>query len=218
MFKILLPAFLILLLPFSAFSQDIRFIVFADPHLSWLRPETRIVESAGIRGGFNVGFEMDNFFSQNYAISTGLSIIGTGGKLEFNDPVVLQFDGFSEDINPGDVVNYRLQYLNIPLGLKFTTREIGYSTIYAKLGVSGHFNIRSHADIISRGIEGESLQDEVEFFNLSYHIGAGVQYSLGGQTAVVAGLEYKHRFIDIASSPDYKALLNTVSLRLGLLF
>jgi opacity protein-like surface antigen len=218
MFKNPLTALLLLLIPVSGLSQDFRFIVFTDPHLSWLKPEMRIIENAGIRGGFNVGFEMDNFFSENYAISTGLSIIGTGGKLKFNEPVTINFEGFSESVNPGDIVNYKLQYLNIPLGLKFTTREIGYSTIYAKLGVSGHFNIRASADISSLGIEEESLKEEIEFFNLSYHIGAGVQYSLGGQTAVVVGLEYNHRFIDIASSPDYKALLNTISLKLGILF
>jgi hypothetical protein len=205
-------------LPVLAFSQGLRFIVFADPQITWLTPEVRSIEGAGVRGGLNAGFEMDNFFSDNYAISTGISINSNGGKLRFNEPFRVKFENFSDSLAPGNIMTYKLQYLDIPLGLKFTTREIGYTTIYAKLGFAGHLNIRSRADISALGIEGENLKDEIELFNLSYHFAAGVHYSLGGQTAVVAGLEYRHRFVDIASNRNYKALLNTLSLRVGILF
>lgn len=199
-------------------GQGVRFSVFADPQIAWFKPEARIIESAGARAGFDMGLEMDNFFSSNYAFSTGISLNRTGGKLRFNDSIPVRFESFSDTISPGDIVVYRLQYLNVPLGLKFTTREIGYTTIYVKLGLSGHFNIQAHADISERDIQNESLRDEVELFNLSYHFGGGIQYSLGGQTAIIAGLEYNHRFIDIATNDRFKVLLNSVSLRLGLLF
>lgn len=209
---------LLVALSFSAFSQGVRFTVFADPQIAWLKPEVRLIESAGVRGGFNAGFEMDYFFSENYAFSTGLSLNSIGGKLKLNDTLIVQFHDSDESIGPGDILTHKLQYINLPLGLKFTTREIGYSTFYAKMGMGGHLNIRANADIGSLGIEGERLKDEIEFFNLSYYFGGGIHYSLGGPTAVVAGFEYMHRFIDIASNPDYKALLNSVSLRLGILF
>jgi opacity protein-like surface antigen len=214
----ILSGILLLFLPFISFAQDLRFSVFADPQISWLKPEIRTVESAGIRGGFDIGLEMDNFFTENYAFSTGLSLSNIGGKLTFNQEVPVNFEGYSETIDQGDMVIYKLQYINVPIGMKFTTREIGYTKIYAKLGVGGHFNIKSHADITSLEIENESLSNEIEFFNISYHIGAGIQYSLGGQTALVGGFEYRHRFIDIASSPEFIALLNSLSLRLGILF
>ncbi len=203
---------------FSVFSQGVRFTVFADPQIAWLKPEVRLIESEGIRAGFNAGFEMDYFFSENYAFSSGLSLNRIGGKLKFNEPVIIQFHDSYENIGPGDIVTYKLQYLNLPLGLKFTTREIGYSTFYVKMGMCGHFNIRANADIDQLNIDNARLKDEIEFLNLSYQFGAGVHYSLGGQTAVIAGFEYMHRFIDIASNPDYKAVLNSVSLRLGVLF
>lgn len=216
----IIPIGILFLFVFSSslFSQGVRFTVFADPQIAWLKPEVRLIESAGVRVGFNTGFEMDYFFSDNYAFSTGLSLNRLGGKLKFKDSVVIQFHDSAESIGPEDIVTYKLQYLNLPLGLKFTTREIGYSTFYAKMGMGGHFNIKSNADIGSLGIEGDGLKDEIEFFNLSYHFGAGIQYSLGGQTAVTAGFEYIHRFIDIASNQNYKAILNSVSLRLGLVF
>ncbi len=199
-------------------AQGVRFSVFADPQIAWLSPETRNADFAGVRGGIDAGFEMDNFFSSNYAFSTGLSINTTGGKLKFNEPVPFRFKGSTDTIAPGQVVTYRLQYANLPIGLKFTTREIGYTTVFAKIGMGGHFRLRSRADIYARGIEKESITDEIELFNFSYHFGAGIHYSLGGQTAVMAGFEYRHRFIDIASGSEYKALLNTISMKLGLLF
>jgi hypothetical protein len=205
-------------LPFLAVAQHLRFSVFADPQISWLRPETRSAESAGVRAGIDVGLEMDNFFSDNYAFSTGLSLNNLGGRLKFNEAVDIQFDGSTETINPGDIVIYKLQYINVPMGMKFTTREIGYTTIFVKLGLGGHFNIKSYADIGSLDIEGESLRDEIELFNLSYHIGAGIQYSIGGQSALICGFEYRHRFMDVASSQAFIALLNTFALRIGLLF
>ncbi len=210
--------FVLMIIPSITSARDIRFIVFADPQVAWLSPAISSIESAGIRGGLNAGFEMDNFFSTSYAFSTGLSINSIGGKLKFSKPFPVQFSDFSDSIAPGNIIIYKLQYLDLPLGLKFTTREIGYSTIYVKLGFGTHFNIRSRADISARGIENENLKDEIALFNLSYHFGAGVQYSLGGQTSVVAGFEYRHRFFDIASSPHYKALLNSLSLRAGVLF
>lgn len=209
---------IILLTPNLIIAQGLRFIVFADPQIAWLKPEVRMIENAGLRGGFIAGLEMDSFFSDNYAFSTGISLSKNGGKLKFNNPATIKFESNTEDIKPGDIVTYKLQYLNIPLGMKFTTREIGYTTVYAKLGLGTHFNIKSHADISSLGVINESLKNEINFFNLSYHFGAGIQYSLGRQTSVVAGFEYRHRFIDIVSSSDFKALLNTFSIRLGLLF
>ncbi len=210
--------FVLMIIPCITSARDLRFIVFADPQVAWLSPEAGSIESAGIRGGLNAGFEMDNFFSTSYAFSTGLSINSIGGKLKFSNPFPVHFADFTDSIAPGNILIYKLQYIDFPFGLKFTTREIGYSTIYVKLGFGTHLNIRSRADISARGIENENLKGEIALINLSYHFGAGVQYSLGGQTSVVAGFEYRHRFFDIASSPHYKALLNSLSLRAGVLF
>jgi opacity protein-like surface antigen len=208
---------ILFLLPLLATAQ-LRFSVFADPQISWLRPETRLAESAGVRAGIDVGLEMDNYFSDNYAFSTGLSLNSLGGRLKFNEEIDIQFNGSTRTIDPGDVVVYKLQYLNVPVGMKFTTREIGYTTIFVKLGLGGHFNIKSYADIAAQDISGESLSDEIELFNLSYHFGAGIQYSFGGQSALVCGFEYRHRFMDVASNQAFIALLNTFALKIGLLF
>jgi opacity protein-like surface antigen len=206
-------------LPLLSTAQEIRFSAFADPQITWMSVDNGLAESAGIRAGFDIGFEMDYFFSQNYAFSSGLSINNLGGKLKFNEPVAVQFSDFTVDaVSPGDVVIYRLQYLNLPLGMKFTTREIGFTTFFVKLGTTAHFTTRSNADISALDIQRENLEDEIEPFTFSYHFGAGVHYSLGGRTALTGGIEYKHRFVDITTTPDFNANLHSLAIRLGILF
>ena len=212
--------FTIYLLPLLTSAQNFRFIAFADPQVTWIIPDNGIAENAGIRGGIDAGFDMDYFFSENYAFSTGLSINNLGGKLKFTEPVPFQFQGSADPelINPGDVIIFRLQYLNVPLGLKFTTREIGYSTYYVKLGTTGHISTRSHADISSLDIEKGNLENEIGNVTFSYHFGAGIHYSLGGTTALTGGIEYKNRFVDITTNTSFRTNLHSLGLRLGVLF
>ena len=39
--------------------------------------------------------------------------------------------------------------------------------------------------------------NELKMFNLSYHITAGIEYSLGGNTAMILGLNFDNNFLDI---------------------
>ena len=53
---------------------------------------------------------------------------------------------------------------------------------------------------------------------MSYFIGAGIEYSLGGNTALILGLYYQNGFWDITKTKDYKVTIGSVSLRLGVRF
>jgi hypothetical protein len=207
-------------MPFVSAAQNFRFSVFTDPQVTWISTDNGIAEGAGIRAGLDAGFEMDYFFNENYAFSTGMSINNLGGKLRFHQPVQIRFQDtdMTGTVDPGDIVIYRLQYLNIPLGMKFTTRQIGYSTYYAKLGSTGHINTRSRANISALGIEGANLDGEIRSVVFSYHFGAGVHYSLGGRTALIGGIEYKNRFVDITTNNAFRTNLHSFALRLGVLF
>jgi hypothetical protein len=59
-------------------------------------------------------------------------------------------------------------------------------------------------------------------FNLSYHITAGIEYSLGGTTAIVAGLNFDNNFLDITkdngNQPVDKISQRIISFRLGVNF
>lgn len=209
---------LLLLTPIIASAQSLRFSLLAEPQLSWMTPDKKDISSKGALLGINAGLGIDYFFAENYAFSTGLSINNTGGRLEYPD--TLNFDTGEGMIRvpAGNEITYRLQYINIPLGLKFKTNEIGYTTFTANLGVTPMINIRSRGTDISGSLEKDDIAEDIMLFNMNYFFNLGVQYSLGGSTALIGGLGYSSGFADVTSRSLDKITISSVTLRLGILF
>jgi hypothetical protein len=200
----------------TVFSQDMSFSVFAEPQITWLSPDSKDVENAGSAFGFNGGLNYDQFFKEKYAISTGISINKISGRLLFNENNSLQSIDSTYTIGKGEEVKYNLQYLNIPLGFKFKTVEIGYTQFYAHLGLEGGINIKADADLPDT--KDVNISKEIKWYHLSYYIGGGIEYSIGGNTALVGGLTYKNGFLDMTKKKNNKITSGLVSLRLGIVF
>jgi len=201
------------------FAQGLKFTVFADPKLSWMSPDLKDVSSEGSKLGVNIGLNVDNYFAKNYAFMTGISIDNTGGKLKYDFKKNIDTRSAEDSIIPtGSVLNYKLQYINIPLGLKFKTNQIGYTTFYTHLGINGGINIKATGEVDNFELNNENISDEVILFTLGYFIGAGVEYSIAGSTAIVVGITYTNGFIDITPDNNNKVTLSNFALRLGVLF
>ncbi|MFP4620405.1 MAG: porin family protein [Bacteroidales bacterium] len=200
----------------QSMTQDINFTVFAEPQLGWFTPNSKNIEAAGPMIGFNGGMNFDNFFAPNYAFSTGVSINNINGKIKYKERGTLEGLDSNYMISPSDVTEYHLQYINIPIGLKFKTIEIGYIKFYAHLGFDGNINIKAKANIPHE--QNIDVTNELQWYNLGYYIGGGLEYSLGGTTAIVAGLTYKNGFLDVLEAEESKATTGNLSLRLGILF
>ncbi len=161
---------------------------------------------------------MDLYFTENYAFSTGLSILGTGGDLHYLDSLDFRFGGGRDTLPAGSTVKYKLQYLTIPFSLKLKSNEIGYSRFFAHLGLNAHINTRATADVNYNDIKGEDINDEIQFFMMSYFIGAGLEYSLGGNTALIGGIYFTSGILDVMKTEDYRAHVGSISLRVGVKF
>jgi len=74
-----------ILLTGRGFSQGIRFGIFTNPQISWLKPDIKEVTNEGSRPGINIGISMNRYFTNNYAFSTGISINRLGGKISYKD-------------------------------------------------------------------------------------------------------------------------------------
>lgn len=209
---------IITLISISAFSQNTRFSVVVDPKFSWLNSDLKGVERNGSHFGVNIGLNVDKFFAQNYAIMTGVSIDNTGGKLSYDKVKYLDTKADIDSVNAGSTLNYKLQYINIPLGLKLKTNEIGYFTFFTHLGLNGGINIKAIGEIEEYELNNTNISNEVKLFNLGYFIGAGVEYSIGGNAAIVAGLTYTNGFIDITKDTNNKVTLSNLAFRIGVLF
>ncbi len=222
-------ALLILLFSVSMLTkaqEKIRFGIHADPVISWFSTDINAVRNQGTRPGFNFGVTINKYFSQNYAFSSGINIISAGGRLVSDSTTIfdLSYGRTTKlvTVRPGDAIIYKIQYISVPLGLKLQTNQIGYITIFTDLGIDPKVVIGGKSDIPSLDIKGQNANKEIGFFNISYHITAGIEYSLGGNTAVVLGLGFENNFIDITSDkwdqPDDKVTQKLLSFRLGVNF
>ena len=202
-------------------QQTIGFGIHADPAICWFSSDINEVRNDGARPGFNFGLTYNKYFTPNYSFSTGISLLRAGGRLIGKDTTELKLKELTT-VLPGESVIYKIQYLTIPLGLKLQTNQIGYLTFFTDLGLDPKVVIGGKADIPSLDISGENAINELRVFNLSFHFTAGIEYSMGGTTAMVLGLNFDNNFFDITrdnkDQPDDRVSHKILSFRIGVNF
>jgi hypothetical protein len=203
--------------------------IHADPIISWFGSDNPDITNKGTRPGINFGVSVFRYFGPNYAFSTGISLISAGGRLVNNTSDTTIF--YSTDagkvlrltkVSPGQSIVYKIQYLSIPLGLKLQTNQIGYMTFFTDIGVDPKIVIAGKANIPSVQSKDLSALEELRVFNMSYHVIAGIEYGVGGNTAIVLGLGFDNNFFDITrekgTQPPDKISHKLLSFRLGVNF
>jgi hypothetical protein len=201
-------------------GQNFRFGVNLDPVISWFSPDSKPIEKDGAKLGFNGGLILETNFQKNYIFATGINLTYMGGNLLYEDSTNIHTEeGETVSISANTTVEYSLQYISIPLSLKMKSNQIGYINYYAQLGLTPQFNIKARAKSEGAVLDRDNVMDEINLFNLSYFIGGGIEYSLGGTTALNIGIFFNNGFIDLLDkNKDYKAAMNFVNLRLGVMF
>lgn len=205
-------------LPAIAQEKNFRFGITVDPVISWLNPDISSVDSKGNRLGFNIGLTVDRFFAANYALASGISIHNAGGSLLFKNATTIRTNQGTKDLPENTKVTYKLQYLHIPVGMKLLTNEIGYTTFYGQLGLNAMVNIKANGISSGKIIDNDNISKEINLINLGYHIGGGVEYSLGGNTRLTAGLTYMNGFTDVTNRGADKVVLQNLLIKLGVIF
>ncbi len=223
--KILILIFVILIPCISNAQPKITFGLHADPVISWFSTDINVVKNDGARAGFNFGLSINNYFSRNYSFSTGINLVSAGGRTVSSEPTNLRLgkhDLVEATVLPGKPVIYKIQYLAVPLGLKLQTNQIGFITFFSDIGLDPKVVIGGKIDVPSLDISGENALRELRIFNLSYHITGGIEYSVGGSTAFVLGLNFDNNFLDITrdyvDQPVDKVSHKLLSFRIGLNF
>lgn len=220
-----LPFLVILLLvnlALQAQESPLRFSIHVNPQISWYSSDEAEFMPDGSNFHSHMGLQMDLFFAPNYAFTMGFGFNHLGGKIYYAGPDSIRFDSKGEIIShePGHSVKHKLQYFDIPLGLKLKTEEMGYATFFFQLGINPMININARATSDDEVIYKEDIRNSIHTFNLGYFTGAGVEYRLGGNTALIAGLRWNQGMIDVTENESDNANIkfNAVSLHLGVLF
>lgn len=184
---------------------------------NWLNIDSKNAEATGGRIGFNYGAFLDMNLSDNFAFTTGLNVNNIGGTVKYDNPINLTWDGveyaWMKDGTENPEVFYKVSYLEIPLSIKGKTEEIGYITYFGRLGASPSLAISSKADIIhGKAIESTnddgsfnyvkdkedlSIGENINLFNIGWHVGGGIEYSLGGSTSVIVEALYQQNFLSV---------------------
>jgi len=185
-------------------TGDTRFTFVLSPQISWIKSDMDRVNNGGSKMGYNFGLLVDYFFGDNYAITSGLTINTTGGKLEYLS---------SGNNTVEERQRYNLRYIEIPMGLKLRSEDLKRMNIYGRFGLSPQLNI------MAKDNDDNGISDEVKLLDLGYHIGGGIEYSVGGKNALVFGLLFNNGFMDITSSSYHdKAILNRLVFEFGFIF
>jgi hypothetical protein len=109
-------------------EQKFHFGLKAVPALAWFKSDTKDLNSDGSKVGFAYGLITEFNFGKNYAFATGIDVTYRGGKFK----QVIETPGNSTVSK----TTVNLQYVELPVTLKFKTNEIGAMTYYLQAGIS----------------------------------------------------------------------------------
>jgi hypothetical protein len=166
---------------------------------SWMKPDMKEWTNDGVRFGYGYGFMAEFAVAPNLVIASGFDVMYGSGKLKFADTLV-SYDGSiakQSDINS----LYKIQYLQLPITIKMRTNEINYFRYYMRLGSSLGFRIGTKyteeisakdGSFVFRTFDDEKAIDRVPLFRASFDVGAGIEYSLGGTTALLAEIYFNN--------------------------
>ncbi|HOY49675.1 MAG TPA: porin family protein [Flavobacteriales bacterium] len=216
-------------------QRSFRFGMKAAPLFSWIKPDFRdapkdfAVEGGGGRIGFVWGPMAEIQLNETFLISTGLDINYTSGKLK----------GTLKD-SLGNLVDwnqlYKTRFIELPVMLKFRTKEIGYLRYFGLFGMGAGFRYSAKTEF-SRTLNSTTVTNNdnnsdtyVNVFRGSMLVGAGVEYSLSGNTAMVGSLLFNNSLTNMFKNQtgDYitdpfntireNGIMNYMQLNIGILF
>lgn len=195
-----------------------KFSVHLDPQFAWFSSDEDNVAPDGSIFHIQTGLQMDLFFAKNYAFTLGFGINNMGGNLLYSDSTAFSNKGDTIFATPGQLVKQNLQYLDIPIGLKLKTEELGYATFFLELGLNPMININAFATDANEVFVKESILEETQRFNLAYHAGIGVEYRLGGSTSAIGGVRWTSGLTDVTNNDKANITVKAISIHLGILF
>lgn len=203
----------------------INFSIHFDPLISWFSTDSYDTRNDGVVPGFNIGISYNKYFGPNYSFSSGINIISAGGRIINRDLTHFELKNYSSTIltvQPGEAITYRVTYLSVPLGIKLQTDQMGYGRFFTDVGIDPEIVVGGRADIPSLDIKGGNAMEELNLFNLSYHIMVGMEYPLAGSNSFIIGVGFEKNLFDVTrdngNQPSNVVLQKMLSFRIGMTF
>lgn len=206
-----------------------RLGLFVSPLNSWMKPTASksndglyLVESDGSKVGYSWGLMVDHFFAENYGIATGAQLTTTGGIINAEYDAAKLPNPAKEDIVKSARIDYRLQYFEVPFGLKLLSDDLGGGLrIFGNLGITASINIGKKgtysvtytkasstvppviSDTTITG-ENERLRGGLSITPVLFqmNLGAGMEYQITSKMSLYMGLFFNNGFAPDATKPN----------------
>lgn len=215
----------------NAQDGELRLGFQVSPMFSIMTTDDNTINNNGTNLGLKLGMMGEYYFRENYAFIGGLGF-------SFNSGGTLRYEQFSNtwqdtDLPPnvtapfpaGTELKYSIQYVEIPFGLKFKTKEFGYIRYYAEIPVfTLGFKSQARGSIQFQGVNEDKIdiKGEVRALALSWGAGGGIEYAVSDGTSIVGGISFQSQFTDVSKNykpeVDSKAQLTNIIIRLGVMF
>lgn len=223
-----------------SFAQDeFRIGLKSGLNLGWLSGTSKAIDNDGITAAFSYGVMADYYFRDNYGLSAEILLSTVKSNFTLNEPQVFT------KLAPVDTVQslnyeYTVQYLELPVSMKFRTNEIGNMTYWGNFGFSPGFALNSRTTIggaLPQAVKDEDptdfkvndddgtiftvndFDDKVFLFRFPLIIGGGVEYKMAGKTSLQGGIRYSNSFTDLfLKDKSADARNNYFAISLGILF
>lgn len=214
-------------------DNTVRLGIKLAPNLSWIRSDTKGLESDGTLIGYSFGLMTEFPFGTNgnYRFATGLFLNNVGGKSKQTTSTA-DTSGITTNLLNSSTVY--LRYIELPLTMKLMTNEIGYMRYYGQLGFDMGVNIRAKSDAetvtTTSGTSRTTTESDIDVkesvnaFKAGLVIGGGLEFNFSGSTSAMAGITYHSGFTNLYKKDSFSGLDNPktyadyIELSLGVFF
>ena len=216
---------MLVFLSITAFAQNFRLGFQASPHFTWMNSSKGEVVNQEVKPGIKYGLEADIYLAgyPRYILNTGLFVSNNTFVARYT--VDAPFDINSTTFNEPVDLRFKLNYLEIPLNIKLRSDQFYRMTFYGQFGLSNLINISATAESSDAQFSGESINNginnrTIRLYNLSMIMGGGMEYDVGGNTALNFGIQYSNGLTDVTdiSRLDEKTVFNSFRLVIGVMF
>ncbi|NUM31981.1 MAG: outer membrane beta-barrel protein [Bacteroidetes bacterium] len=210
----------------------------SSANFSWFKPDSRNLAKGGFKTGISYGIMGDYMFLPNYSLNIEVLVSSLNGKLTYKDDYPIYVKGIDTSKYKGVNYEYNNKYIQIPVSIKFRTKEIGKMKYFAQFGFAPAFIFSAKTRIkgnnlpwpedevkkvkANEGAEDQyqftNFEDDVNFLLLPLIIGGGAEMKLNGNTSLVAGLRFENGFNDILKSNSTTAYSKSIGLTVGVFF
>ncbi len=179
-----------------------------SPNISWMRygDEEGFSSTAGM--GFSYGLLADFAVAESYYFSTGLLINQLWSSTSIAGTVLPEYNSL-----PGKL-QYRLQYVEVPLAVKLKSAQRYHRSYYGKFGFTAGVKISG-----KERVNNESNRQNIaqaNLFRLGLQIGGGVEWQLDHNLRMMTGLTFNNGFTNTMSLAEPKN--SYLSLDFGFFF